>query len=92
MLPLEQLLVGRGAVPERYRPLQAVGFYCAGGQQGDGAIENCERLLRLVGDSEQRNAIFIIRHDACHVFAGRGFFGLIELCLASRNRSPILRL
>ena len=92
LLPLAQLLIGSGAVPEGYRPLQAVGLDGARRQQGDSAVEGIQCLFWLVRNGQQGNAIFVVGHDARHMLGGGAAFGLIDLRLASRNGFCILRL
>jgi hypothetical protein len=86
VIPLLQLLIGRGSVPEGDSPLQGIRLHRACRQQRDLTVERVERLLWLVGDGQQGNAIFIIGHDPRQSFADRAAFGCIELCLAGRDR------
>ena len=91
-LPLLQLLIGGGAVPEDDCPLQAVRLDRACRQQSNRRVKSLERLFWLVGHSQQGHAVFIIGHDARHVFAGGSAFGRIEFRLANRNCFCILGL
>ena len=86
VVPLLQLLIGSGSVPEGDPPLQAIRLHGACRQQRDLTVERVQRLFRLVSDGQQGNAVFIVGHDPRQTFAGRAAFGCIELCLAGRDR------
>jgi hypothetical protein len=92
VIPLLQLLIGRGSVPERDRPLQAVGLYGARRQQLDLAVKGLERPLWFMRNGEQRHPIFIVSHDARQAFGGRSAFGLVQLGLAGRDGSGVVGL
>jgi hypothetical protein len=92
LLPLVQLLIGSGAVPEGYRPLQTIRLDGAYRQERDPAVKSVQRLFWLVRNSQQGNAIFVIGHEARHMLGGGAAFGLIELRLACRDRFCVLRL
>jgi hypothetical protein len=91
-LPLAQLLISSGAVPEGYRPLQTVGLDRARRQQRDPAVKSIQCLFWLVRNRQQGNAIFVVGHNARHTLAGRAAFGFIDLRLASRDGFCVLRL
>src|ERR1700734_1253769 len=63
LLPLAQLLIGGGTVPEGYCPLQAVGLDGARREECDPAVEGFQRLFWLVRNRQQGNAIFVVGHD-----------------------------
>jgi hypothetical protein len=90
MIPLFQLLIGRGAVPERDCPLQAIRLHGACRQERDLTVERVQRLFWLMGDGQQGNAVFIVGHDPRQAFGGWAAFRRIELCLAGRDRPCIL--
>jgi hypothetical protein len=92
LLPLAQLLIGRGTVPEGYCPLQTIGLDGACRQERDPAVKDFQRLFWLVGNRQQGNAIFIVGHDARHMLGGGGAFGFIDLRFASRDGFCVLRL
>jgi hypothetical protein len=90
--PLAQLLIGGGAVPEGYRPLQTVGLDRARRQQRNPGVKSIQCLFWLVRNRQQGNAIFVVGHDARHTLARRAAFGFIDLRLASRDGFCVLRL
>ena len=92
LLQLPQLLIGSGAVPEGYRPLQTVGLDGACRQERDPAVKNIQCLFWLVRNRQQGNAIFVVGHDTRHTLGGGAAFGFIDLRLASRNGFCVLRL
>jgi hypothetical protein len=92
LLPLAQLLIGRGAVPVGYRPLQTVGLDGARRQQGDSAVKGIQCLFWLVRNRQQGDAIFVVGHDARHTLTWRAAFGFVDLRLASRDGFRVLRL
>jgi hypothetical protein len=92
LLPLAQLLIGGGAMPEGHRPLQTVGLDSACRQERDLGVKSIECLFWLVLNGQQGNAIFVVGHDTRQTLGGGAAFGFIDLRLASRNGFCVPRL